>query len=109
MQMGGKHLQIAAFLRPLAITSAAALIAGSLAAAAAAQPAAGQAAPGQAAPADLRIGYIGLAVKRVAPQPFLDAPPQDEGLAGARLGIDEDNTTGRFTGQHFTLQDIEVP
>jgi ABC transporter substrate binding protein (PQQ-dependent alcohol dehydrogenase system) len=109
MQMGGKHLQIAALLRPLAVVSAAALIAGSLAATAAAQPSPAQSPTGQPTPADLRIGYIGVAQKRVAPQPFLDAPPEDEGLAGARLGIDEDNTTGRFTGQHFTLQDIEVP
>lgn len=63
----------------------------------------------EAAMPTVKIGYLGLAQKRLPPQPFLDAPPEDEGLQGARLGIADDNTTGRFTNQHFELEDIEVP
>ncbi len=56
----------------------------------------------------LRIGYIGLAAKRAAAHPFLDPPPTDEGLQGALLGIDDDNTTGRFTKQKFTLEAEQI-
>ncbi len=55
------------------------------------------------ATASLTIGFLGQAAHRQAPQPFLDPPPADEGLAGARLAIDDDNTTGRFAGQQFAL------
>jgi ABC transporter substrate binding protein (PQQ-dependent alcohol dehydrogenase system) len=55
-------------------------------------------------PETLRIGYLGLSEKRVAPQPYLDVPPADEGLAGAKLGVEDDNTTGRFTGQQFVIE-----
>lgn len=57
----------------------------------------------------LRLGYLGLVAKREAPQPFLDPPPEDEGLQGARLGIADDNTTGRFTNQNFVLDEAPVP
>jgi ABC transporter substrate binding protein (PQQ-dependent alcohol dehydrogenase system) len=63
----------------------------------------------EAAPTLLRVGFLALATKHHAAQPYLDAPPADEGLAGARLGIDDDNTTGRFTGQQFALQEEGVP
>jgi ABC transporter substrate binding protein (PQQ-dependent alcohol dehydrogenase system) len=59
--------------------------------------------------AALRIGFLGQALKRPAPQPYLDPPPADEGVAGARLGIADDNTTGRFAGQQFALAEELVP
>lgn len=59
--------------------------------------------------ATLRIGFLGQTAKREAPQPYLDAPPLDEGVAGARLGIADDTTTGRFTGQQFALAEALVP
>jgi ABC transporter substrate binding protein (PQQ-dependent alcohol dehydrogenase system) len=59
--------------------------------------------------ATLRIGFLGLAVAQTPPEPYLDAPPADEGVAGARLGIDDDNTTGRFLKQHFALEEKIVP
>jgi len=59
--------------------------------------------------ATLRIGFLAQAVKRLPSQPYLDAPPADEGIAGARLAIDDDNTTGRFTGQRFVLEEATVP
>ncbi|MGO8916316.1 MAG: ABC transporter substrate-binding protein [Stellaceae bacterium] len=57
----------------------------------------------------LRIGFLTQAVKRPPPEPYLDAPPADEGVAGARVAIDDNNTTGRFTGQHFALEEMMVP
>ena len=35
-------------------------------------------------------------------------PPADDGLAGARLAIDDNNTTGRFMNQQFALMDLPV-
>jgi ABC transporter substrate binding protein (PQQ-dependent alcohol dehydrogenase system) len=67
------------------------------------------AAGGEEQAATLRIGFLAQAVNRPPPQPYLDAPPADEGLAGARLAIDDDNTTGRFTGQQFVLEETIVP
>ncbi|HLJ64795.1 MAG TPA: ABC transporter substrate-binding protein, partial [Stellaceae bacterium] len=58
--------------------------------------------------ARLRIGYIGLAPSGPAPHPFDDKPPQDEGLAGALLGIGDNNTSGRFTHQEFALDAHQV-
>ena len=59
-------------------------------------------------PAALKIGFLGEQMKREAPLPYLDPPPADEGVAGARLGVADDNTTGRFTGQQFTLTEALV-
>lgn len=60
-------------------------------------------------PSTIRIGYIGEIFKRPPPEPYLDPAPVDDGVAGARLGIADDNTTGRFTGQQFALDVAEVP
>ncbi len=34
-----------------------------------------------------------------------EAVPEDEGVAGARMGIADDNTTGRFTKQTYVLEE----
>ncbi len=44
---------------------------------------------------------------RLPPLSLLDLPPADEGLAGAKLAIDDNNTTGRFLKQNFVLDSIE--
>jgi ABC transporter substrate binding protein (PQQ-dependent alcohol dehydrogenase system) len=41
------------------------------------------------------------------PLSLLDLPTADKGIAGANLGIDDNNTTGRFLNQKFKLQVIE--
>ena len=51
----------------------------------------------------LQIGWLSQPVKRTLPLSYLDQPPEDEGIAGARLGIADNNTTGHFTGQSFGL------
>ncbi|WP_353654271.1 ABC transporter substrate-binding protein [Agrobacterium sp. Ap1] len=38
----------------------------------------------------------------------LDVPPRDEGVAGASVAISDNNTTGRFLGQKFSLDVVEV-
>jgi len=39
----------------------------------------------------------------------LTRPPEDEGFAGARLGLRENETTGRIVGQGFKLTEASVP
>jgi ABC transporter substrate binding protein (PQQ-dependent alcohol dehydrogenase system) len=58
-------------------------------------------------PVEIRIGVI----NRKVPPPALyelDAVPEDEAVAGARLAIDDNNTTGRFTGQHYSLDGVTL-
>jgi ABC transporter substrate binding protein (PQQ-dependent alcohol dehydrogenase system) len=57
----------------------------------------------------VRIGWLSQAVKRILPLSYLDQPPQDEGIQGARLGIADNDTTGHFTGQSFILTEAIVP
>lgn len=40
---------------------------------------------------------------RAPPLSLLDIPPADDGIAGAKLGIQDNNTTGRFMKQEFVL------
>lgn len=56
---------------------------------------------------DVMLGYI----RAYAPQlalSVLDVPPRDEGVAGANVAISDNNTTGRFLGQKFSLDVVEV-
>ena len=55
------------------------------------------------------IAYLALAQPRVQPSTLLDPAPTDEGLQGARLGLGDDQTTGAFTGQRFTLREEVRP
>lgn len=72
-------------------------------------------APAETAPApaaaDVQTLNI-LLVRQLRPQSLpplslLDLPPKDDGIAGARLAIDDNNTTGRFLKQNFALELIE--
>jgi ABC transporter substrate binding protein (PQQ-dependent alcohol dehydrogenase system) len=57
----------------------------------------------------ITLAYVGHpAVPKQNPLP-LDEPAPNEGLAGAELGIVDDNGTGRFTGQEFALKQVIVP
>src|SRR3954447_12161539 len=62
----------------------------------------------QAHPAELVIGYLGVARHPPAPVSPLDERATDEGIEGARLGIADTATTGRFTGQQFRLEERGV-
>ena len=48
--------------------------------------------------------FHGQAGPQPAPSSYdAEAAPEDEGLAGAKMGITDNNTTGRFTKQTFAL------
>jgi ABC transporter substrate binding protein (PQQ-dependent alcohol dehydrogenase system) len=58
-------------------------------------------------PVEIGIGYL----RRAAIKPTLSLVEQtaeNDGVAGARLAIEDNNTTGRFLNQHFTLQEIRL-
>ncbi len=44
---------------------------------------------------------------RPPPLSLLDFPPKDDGVAGARLAVDDNNTTGQFLKQEFALDVVE--
>jgi ABC transporter substrate binding protein (PQQ-dependent alcohol dehydrogenase system) len=70
------------------------------------------AAPAKAAPAgvqSVKIGVLKQAVDAPEPLSLLDARPDDDGFAGARLAAEDNNTTGRFMKQSFDLVEVEVP
>ncbi|HYZ64122.1 MAG TPA: ABC transporter substrate-binding protein [Acetobacteraceae bacterium] len=62
-----------------------------------------------AEPVTVTIGYLALARARTQPATLLDPAPTDEGVQGARLGLADDQTTGRFTLQRFTLREEAQP
>jgi ABC transporter substrate binding protein (PQQ-dependent alcohol dehydrogenase system) len=39
---------------------------------------------------------------------ILDVPTEDDGIAGAKLATEDNNTTGRFLGQSFTIEDVRL-
>lgn len=51
--------------------------------------------------------YVKQTRSRELPLSLLDLPPADDGIAGAKLGIDDNNTTGRFLNQSFKLDVLE--
>src|SRR3954466_4167125 len=56
-------------------------------------------------PVEIRIGYLRVPESRAAIS-LLDVPPENDGVAGARLAIEDNNTTGKFLDQRFTLDDV---
>ena len=55
------------------------------------------------------IGYLEQEVKRPLPLSRLNVAPEDLGVAGAQIALKDNNTTGRFTKQQFTLEVERVP
>ena len=53
-------------------------------------------------PLDIKIGYLHQAPSRIRIS-LIDVPAANDGLAGAQLAAEDDNTTGRFLHQHYTL------
>jgi ABC transporter substrate binding protein (PQQ-dependent alcohol dehydrogenase system) len=64
--------------------------------------------PAQEAPAEIPVAYITQKLKELPPLSLVDQPTPDNGLMGARLAIEDNNTTGRFTKQHFSLDEMIV-
>ena len=55
------------------------------------------------------IGYLRVDVPLPPVLSNLDPVPEDLGAAGAATGLDDNNTTGRFMGQKYTLTELRVP
>jgi ABC transporter substrate binding protein (PQQ-dependent alcohol dehydrogenase system) len=55
------------------------------------------------------IGYLKQEVKQLIPLSRLHVEPEDYGIAGAEMALKDNNTTGRFTKQQFTLDVERVP
>jgi ABC transporter substrate binding protein (PQQ-dependent alcohol dehydrogenase system) len=55
------------------------------------------------APATIDIIYLGKAYHEPLPLSLMEQDYADEGLMGARLGIEDDNRTGSFLGVKFNL------
>jgi ABC transporter substrate binding protein (PQQ-dependent alcohol dehydrogenase system) len=58
-------------------------------------------------PVEIGIGYI----SRAAIKPTLslvEQPAENDGVAGVRLAIEDNNTTGKFLNQRFTLEEVRL-
>lgn len=55
------------------------------------------------------IGYITERVEEPPPLSLVEPIVTDKGVQGARLGIEDNNTTGRFMGQRYVLEEAIVP
>ena len=53
-------------------------------------------------PLEIKIGYLRQPPTKIRLS-LIDIPAGNDGLAGAQLAADDDNTTGRFLNQHYTL------
>ena len=58
-------------------------------------------------PAEIKLGYL----RRTEPKTRLslvEIPAENNGLAGAQVAIDDNNTTGKFLNQHFSIEDMRL-
>lgn len=60
-----------------------------------------------AGPIEIGIGYLGQAGVK-SKLSLIDQPAENDGVAGARLAIEDNNTTGRFLNQRFALQEVRL-
>jgi len=56
---------------------------------------------------EIRIGYL-HGVRPKTAISLLDIPADNDGIAGAKLAVDDNNTTGSFLGQRFVLDEIDL-
>jgi len=58
-------------------------------------------------PVEIHIGYLGHAgVKQTLS--LVEQPADNDGIAGAHLALEDNNTTGKFLNQHFVLDEVRV-
>jgi ABC transporter substrate binding protein (PQQ-dependent alcohol dehydrogenase system) len=60
-----------------------------------------------AEPLAVKIGYLGRAEKKPTIS-LIDVPADNNGVAGARLALEDNNTTGKFLNQHFSLEEVRL-
>lgn len=58
---------------------------------------------------ETEIVYLGKQYKEPPPLSLVDVIATDKGVQGARIALDEVNTTGRLIKQHYTLLEAIVP
>jgi ABC transporter substrate binding protein (PQQ-dependent alcohol dehydrogenase system) len=58
-------------------------------------------------PVTIGVGYLGLAGSK-ATLSLVEQPAENNGVAGAKLAIEDNNTTGKFLGQRFTLEEHRI-
>src|SRR3984893_1778269 len=56
---------------------------------------------------DVRVGFIRAPHMRETLS-ILDIPAADDGIAGAELAVEDNNTTGRFLGHAFAIDDVPL-
>jgi ABC transporter substrate binding protein (PQQ-dependent alcohol dehydrogenase system) len=56
---------------------------------------------------DVKVGFIRAPHLRETLS-ILDIPAADDGIAGAELAVEDNNTTGRFLGQTFAIEDVPL-
>jgi ABC transporter substrate binding protein (PQQ-dependent alcohol dehydrogenase system) len=56
---------------------------------------------------EFKLGYLRLPKPRTAIS-LIELPPDNNGLAGAQAAVNDNNTTGKFLNQHFTLEDVKL-
>jgi ABC transporter substrate binding protein (PQQ-dependent alcohol dehydrogenase system) len=56
---------------------------------------------------EIGIGYLGQAGVK-SKLSLVEQPADNDGMAGARLAIEDNNTTGKFLNQRFSLQEVRL-
>jgi ABC transporter substrate binding protein (PQQ-dependent alcohol dehydrogenase system) len=60
-----------------------------------------------AEPTQIGIGYLGRAGVQQKLS-LVEQPAENDGIAGARLAIEDNNTTGKFLNQRFNLEEVRL-
>jgi ABC transporter substrate binding protein (PQQ-dependent alcohol dehydrogenase system) len=58
-------------------------------------------------PIEIGVAYLGQSGVK-SKLSLIDQPAENDGIAGARLAIEDNNTTGKFLNQRFTLQELRL-
>ena len=58
-------------------------------------------------PVEIGIGYLARSGVK-SKLSLVEQPAANDGIAGARLAIDDNNTTGKFLNQRFTLEEVRL-
>jgi ABC transporter substrate binding protein (PQQ-dependent alcohol dehydrogenase system) len=60
-----------------------------------------------AEPLNVKIAYLGRA-DRVQTISLIEMPAANNGIAGAQLAVEDNNTTGKFLNESFTIEDVQL-
>jgi ABC transporter substrate binding protein (PQQ-dependent alcohol dehydrogenase system) len=58
-------------------------------------------------PIDISVGYLGQAGIK-SKLSLVEQPAENDGIAGGRLAIEDNNTTGKFLNQRFLLDEVRL-